>query len=81
MAWAVFFLVGALFTVLPFIVGLATERRVLAIGLAVAWAVVATVSQASDDALPTFAPFIALLGIVGIVCAWLGADLRERRPR
>ena len=73
----VLLLVGALFIVLPFLVGLATARKSLAMGLAAVWAVVATVSQASDDELPTFAFGIAALGLVGVFCAWLGASVRQ----
>jgi hypothetical protein len=79
-AWSVvgvFLLVGALFTVVPFLVGLATGRKPLAVGLAAVWAVVAVVSQASDDELPTLAFGVALLGVVGVFCAWIGASLRQ----
>ena len=79
MAWGVFLLVGALFTLLPFLIGLATGRKLFAMGLVFAWAIFATASQAGDDELPTFAPFIALLGLVGVFFTWIGADLRERR--
>jgi hypothetical protein len=73
----VFLQVGALFTALPFLVGLATGRKALAVGLAAVWAVVATVSQASDDELPTLAFGVAALGVVGVFCAWLGASVRQ----
>ncbi len=46
-------------------------------GVAAVWAIVGTVSQASDDDLPSFAFAIAALGLVGVFCAWLGATFRQ----